>query len=75
MAVETKNYIVMDEGNGNFFRETTTAPAVLHRAVCSDANRPAASSWPVGLPIWNTDDNAVNYSDGTNWRSAIGELT
>jgi hypothetical protein len=33
------------------------------------ANRPAASASNVGLTIFNTTDNAINVSDGTNWRT------
>jgi hypothetical protein len=40
-----------------------------------DAGRPAASAWPLFSPIWNTDDNAPNWSDGTNWRDAAGTIT
>lgn len=37
--------------------------------------RPDPDSVPVGTIIYNTDDNAPNYSDGTNWRDATGTLT
>ncbi len=43
-------------------------------AVFSNATRPAQPV-SVGTAIFNTDDNAPNYSDGTNWRDASGALT
>lgn len=36
--------------------------------VYSDANRPAASKFFRGQSIWNTTDNDINTSDGTDWR-------
>lgn len=41
----------------------------------SNAGRPAATAYAAGSAIWNTDDNAPNYSDGTNWRDAAGSTT
>lgn len=41
----------------------------------SNATRPAASTVPAFVPIWNTSDNAPNWSDGTNWRDASGIIT
>jgi hypothetical protein len=41
----------------------------------SNLTRPAASTEDAGFMIWNTDDNAPNFSDGTNWRDAFGNLT
>lgn len=38
------------------------------------AARPAANSVPVLSYIWNTDDNNLNWSDGTNWRDATGAI-
>jgi len=35
----------------------------------ADGTRPTASNQNAGTQIWNTTDNAPNYSDGTNWRS------
>lgn len=43
--------------------------------VFTDGTRPAASSVKVGTTIWNSDDNAPNFSDGTNWRDAAGSVT
>ena len=40
-----------------------------------DAGRPAASAWPIFAAIWNTDDEALNWSDGTEWRDAAGVIT
>lgn len=41
----------------------------------NDGTRPAASSVPAGAMIWNTGDNAPNFSDGTDWRTATGAVT
>lgn len=41
----------------------------------SDASRPLASAWPVFAAIWNTTDNALNWTDGTNWRDSTGAIT
>lgn len=41
----------------------------------SNATRPAASSVAAFSWIWNTSDNAPNWSDGTNWRDASGVIT
>ncbi len=41
----------------------------------SNALRPAASAFNIGAAIWNTDDNAYNYSDGHSWRDSAGNLT
>ena len=41
----------------------------------SNGTRPDANSVPAGSMIFNTDDNAPNVSDGTNWRDMVGNLT
>lgn len=38
-------------------------------------SRPDASTVPSYTFIWNSDDNAYNYSDGTNWRDYGGNIT
>ena len=43
--------------------------------VYTNATRPAASSVDEGGMIYNSDDNAPNFSDGTNWRDAAGNIT
>lgn len=43
--------------------------------VFADATRPAPAAWPLYGAIWNTDDNALNWTDGTNWRDAAGVIT
>lgn len=73
---ESKNIMVEDLGNGQFRQtETVGMPAVISRQVCTDATRPSATLFFPGTGIWNTDDAAWNYSDGTNWRDAVGALT
>lgn len=41
----------------------------------SNVTRPSALGLEVGTMIYNTDDHAPNFSDGTNWRDAMGTLT
>lgn len=41
----------------------------------SDAGRASASAVPAGTVIFNTDDNFLNVSDGTNWRDPTGATT
>jgi hypothetical protein len=73
---ESKNIMTEDLGNGNFRQtETTSAPAIETRMVCTDATRPAATTFLAGTGIYNTDDKAWNFSDGTDWYDAMGGLT
>jgi hypothetical protein len=73
---ESKNIMTEDLGNGIFRQtETTSAPAIEARMVCTDATRPAASTFLPGTRVWNSDDDAFNYSNGTNWYDALGGLT
>ena len=37
--------------------------------------RPLPNTVPPGTGIWNTDDKAPNWSDGTNWRDSVGVIT
>lgn len=41
----------------------------------TNAGRGSAATAGVGAMIWNSDDNAPNWSDGTNWRDAAGNVT
>lgn len=41
----------------------------------TDLTRPAATAWPLYGAIWNTDDDALNWTDGTNWLDATGAIT
>lgn len=40
-----------------------------------NTTRPEPGDVAVGTWVWNTDDNAPNWSDGTNWRDAQGNIT
>ena len=74
--MKSKTIMTEDLGNGQFRQtETTGMPAVESRQVCTDATRPDASTFLPGTKIWNTDDNAFSYSDGSQWRDALGNLT
>lgn len=73
---ESKNILIEDLGNGVFRQtETTGAPAVVDRIVYTDATRPDAATFLAGMRIWNTDDAAYNYSTGSQWVDALGNLT
>jgi len=41
----------------------------------SNTTRPDADTVPTFTAIWNTDDEAMNWSDGTDWRMADGSIT
>ena len=74
--MKSKNIKTEDLGNGQFRQtETTGAPAIESRQVCTDATRPDASTFLAGTKSWNTDDACFNFSDGTAWRDALGNLT
>jgi len=62
-----------DSGGTKRFSIDDTAHPILPSY--TDANRPVATTVPAGAVVWNTDDNAPNYSDGTNWRTAAGATT
>ena len=72
---DSKNIMTTDLGNGLFRQEEFNAPAIESRIVCTDATRPDASTFLPGTGVWNIDDAAWNYSDGTNWHDALGALT
>jgi len=41
----------------------------------SNATRPAPNTVPIYSAIWNTDDNAVNWTDRVNWYDSAGTIT
>jgi len=41
----------------------------------SNLTRPELSLLAPGTPIWNTDDNCPQWTDGENWRDSKGHLT
>lgn len=70
------NILIENLGGGRIRRRRTNRSAVLHIEIYSNAERPVASDFAQGESIWNTDDNAPNYSDGAgNWRDAAGSIT
>jgi hypothetical protein len=74
-AVTSKNIMTEDLGEGNFRQtEMTGMPAVDARQSCTDATRPAASTFLPGTGIWNSSAAQWQYSDGTNWYTAGGVL-
>jgi hypothetical protein len=52
-----------------------SAVMYLRPEAYTNITRPSATLYPVGAGIWNTDDSAYNYSDGTAWRDSVGVLT
>lgn len=71
-----QSYLV-EHLNPNVERVTVlgSAPANLNIVSYSNTTRPAATLFPAGFAIWNTDDNAYNTSNGTAWYDAMGGLT
>lgn len=43
--------------------------------IYTDATRPSASTLGAGAVIYNSTDNGLNVSDGTNWRSPTWSVT
>lgn len=73
-----KAYVVAGTITLGFTEETGDDAAVgLDSTMASYTNgtRPAASAVPIYSSIYNTSDNAPNYSDGTNWRDSAGSIT
>jgi len=57
---------------------TTFGWALVPTPVYSDFTRPAANTVPAGTQIFNTDEGAnggPNWSNGTSWVDALGNLT
>jgi len=50
-----------------------TGPAVS-LPTYTNVTRPLASTVAIYSAIWNTDDNATNWSDGANWRDNAGNI-
>lgn len=64
------------QNTGNLFVGSATTNLTLQGnvflPVVTDATRGTAT---LGRIVFNTDDNAPNYGDGTNWRDAAGVIT
>lgn len=43
--------------------------------IFNNMTRPNPALVPPGTAIFNSDDNAPNYSDGTTWLDAMGSIT
>jgi hypothetical protein len=57
---------------------TTFGWGLVPTPVYSDVTRPAANTVPAGTQIFNTDEGAngaPNWSNGTSWVDAVGNLT
>ncbi len=53
-----------------------TTPGIASRvSAYSNAARPDPSSVASGTVIFNSDDNAPNWSDGVTWRNSAGVST
>lgn len=55
--------------------DSTSIPGYSAGPAYDNATRPSPTVVPLFTSIWNTDDDAPNYSDGTNWRDAAGIIT
>jgi hypothetical protein len=62
-------------GVNEYFVGNLTVGAVASVKIFTNANRSAATGFPSGTLVWNSDDNAPNFSDGVDWRDAVGNLT
>jgi hypothetical protein len=60
---------------GNATANYVTATGVFKVPTYNDSTRPSASTVGAGAMIYNTDDSAPNFSDGTNWTDAVGVTT
>jgi hypothetical protein len=57
---------------------TTFGWGLVPTPVYNDSTRPAANTVPAGTQIFNTDEGAngaPNWSNGTSWVDAVGNLT
>lgn len=60
----------------SFISEAGDSPGGVEvMANYNNRTRPSADSVPPFTSIWNTDDAAPNWSDGVNWRDALGTIT
>jgi len=66
---------VSDENVQYVYEDGAWRLSTLPARSYDNTTRPDASTVVRGTPIFNTDDNAPNWSDGTNWRDAAGNLT
>jgi hypothetical protein len=65
----------LDRIGGSITFTTNGATDNVTLRVYTNATRPSAASVRRGFQIWNSDDNAPNYSDGSSWRDAAGNVT
>lgn len=61
--------------SANVLRAGVGPAGNLFVATFNNTTRPAATAVAAGTVIFNTDDNAPNFSDATNWRDAMGSVT
>ena len=59
----------------NKIRDAIAASDIKHFDVYTDATRPAPGSVSPGYTFFNSSDNFLNTSDGTNWRNQAGAIT
>ena len=79
----SRTRLVDDLGGGRFRRSNLgNLPAPVHTDVFSDTTRPDPETFELGASIWNTDDNAPNFSGETApgsgvaaWVDAMGNVT
>jgi hypothetical protein len=75
IAAGTITVAIASEAGDTVYAENLDADAYVPIPVHTNANRPAATAVSVGTLIHNTNDNAPNVSDGTNWRDMAGVVT
>ena len=75
--LQLKQLIVDGLVSVSFEDEATDIGVAPQAAIASysNATRPSASDIPTYSMIFNTSDNQINISDGTNWRDPSGAIT
>lgn len=77
----TRANVGQDERQVRWYQSDGTLRGGVHQSgnlvlgSYTNANRPVATTVEAGTVIWNTDDAAINLSDGTVWRDAVGAAT
>lgn len=59
----------------NKIRDAVAASDIKHFDVYTDTTRPGAGTVVAGYTFFNSSDNFLNTSDGTNWRNQSGAIT
>jgi hypothetical protein len=78
IPASTRSMLSYETGviNGFVNAGVLTASLFTQPDAFPNTSRPDASTYPKGTMIWNDDDDAPNWSDGSGtWRDAEGNIT